>query len=132
MPEEDDPPPADPPLELPPDDPPDEPDPPEELEPPDELDPPDELLELLVAIFIRLDFTAMSMVLVICGDVIALVTSSWISLVNMGLDRVVINAFSNTDCPTGVINACCNWLDEMVSAIIFCILGVSISSRTAF
>lgn len=41
-------------------------------------------------------------------------------------------AFSKADCPAGVINACCICVDATDSAIILCILGVSISSRTAF
>ncbi len=61
-----------------------------------------------------------------------MVTSFWISFLKVGLDITIIRAFSKTLWPAGVIKACCNWLEETVSAIIFCILGVSSSSRTAF
>lgn len=139
-PPEDDPP-LDPPDELPPElpplDPPDEL-PPElpPLDPPDELPPLEEDFELDelddVAIFIKADLTAMSMVLVISGVDMLLVTSISISFLNVGLDRTSVTDFSRTDCPAGVIRACCNWVVEMVSAMSFCMRGVSISSRTAF
>ncbi len=61
-----------------------------------------------------------------------MVTSFWISFLKVGLDITIIRDFSKTLWPVGVIKACCNWLEETVSAIIFCILGVSSSSRTAF
>ncbi len=125
-PPEDPPPPELPPPELDPDE--LEPPPPEELEDPPLL----ELLLELVAIFIMLDLTAMSMTLVICGEDMDFVTSVSISFLKVGLERVISTAFSNTLCPAGVIKACCSCVEEMVSAIIFCIFGVSISSRTAF
>lgn len=91
------------PPDEPPDDPPDEPpeDDPPELEPP-ELDPPDDeeldppLLDEL-AIFINCVFTCASIVVDICGEFIAVVTSFCSSCWNLGLDSAMTTAFSKAD-----------------------------------
>lgn len=62
----------------------------------------------------------------------ASVTSTSISFFTVGLDIAVIRDFSSAVCPAVVIKVRSSCAEEMVSAIIFCIRGVSISSCTAF